>query len=105
MYLFKDIRYELSGHEIEKITNLGQTTTMLGLLKYPDDFSKSKGLNQSWYKDTLAVVAAQNVGWNIRRQYIINDNVDPKGSFSFKIPSDFVRTMIRYYMDLNKLSF
>ena len=86
MYLFKDIRYELSGHEIEKITNLGQTTTMLGLLKFPDDFSKSKGLNQSWYKDTLAVVAAQNVGWNIRRQYIINDNVDPKGSFSFKIP-------------------
>ena len=38
MYLFKDIRYELSGHEIEKMTNLGQATTMLGLLKYPDDF-------------------------------------------------------------------
>ena len=31
MYLFKDIRYELSGNEIEKITNLGQATTMLGL--------------------------------------------------------------------------
>ena len=49
MYLFKDIRYQLSGHEIEKITNLGQTTMLLGLLKYPDDFSKSKGLNQTWY--------------------------------------------------------
>ena len=59
---------------------------MLGLLKYPDDFSKSKGLNQSWYKDTLAEATAQNVGWNIRRKYIINDNVNPKGSFSFKIP-------------------
>ena len=54
MYLFKDIRYELSGHEIEKIMNPGQATTMLGLLKYPNDFSKSKVLNQSWYKDTLA---------------------------------------------------
>ena len=66
--------------------NPGQATTMLGLLKYPDDFSKSKGLNQSWYKDTLAEATAQNVGWNIRRKYIINDNVNPKGSFSFKIP-------------------
>ena len=59
---------------------------MLGLLKYPDDFSKSKGLNQSWYKDTLPRAVAQNTGWNIRRQHIISDNVDPKGSFSFKIP-------------------
>ena len=86
MYLFKDIRYDLSNHEIEKIMNLGQATTMLGLLKYPDDFSKSKGLNQSWYKDTLAEATTQNVGWNIRRKYIINDNVDPKDSFSFRIP-------------------
>ena len=86
MYLFKDIRYKLSGHEIEKTTNLGQTTTMSGLLKYPDDFSKSKGLNQSWYKDTKADAVAQNVGWNLRRLYIINNDVNPKGSFSFKIP-------------------
>ena len=86
MYLFKDIRYELSGNEIEKITNLGQTTTMLGLLKYPDDFSKSKGLNQSWYKDTKAEAVAQNIGWNLRRLYIINNDVNPKGSFSFRIP-------------------
>ena len=86
MYLFKGIWYELSGHEIEKIMNPSQATTMLGLLKYPDDFSKSNGLNELWYKDTLAEATAQNVGWNIRRKYIINDNVNPKGSFSFKIP-------------------
>ena len=86
MYLFKDIRYELSGNEIEKITNLGQATTMLGLLKYPDDFSKSKGLNQAWSKDTLREATAQNTGWNVKRKYIINDDVVPKGSFSFKIP-------------------
>ena len=52
MHLFKRIRYDLSGQEIENIMNVGQATTMLGLLKYPDDFSTSKGLNQLWSKDT-----------------------------------------------------
>ena len=85
MYLFRDIRYELLGQEIEKINYVGQATTMLGLLKYPDDFSKSKGLNQLWYKDTTTQAQAQNVGWNVRKLYIIN-NSDPKRSFSFRIP-------------------
>ena len=39
MHLFKNIRYELSGQEIENMMNVGQATTMLGLLRYPDDFS------------------------------------------------------------------
>ena len=85
MYLFKDILYELSGQEIEKISHLGLATTMFGLLKYTDDFSKSKGLNQLWYKDTKAEAVVQNVGWNLRKKYIV-DSPDPKGSFSFKIP-------------------
>ena len=38
MYLFRDIRYKLWGQEIEKINYVGQATTMLGLLKYPDEF-------------------------------------------------------------------
>ena len=49
MHLFKRIRYDLSGQEIEILVHPGQATTMLDLLKYPDDFSKSKGLNQLWY--------------------------------------------------------
>ena len=85
MHLFKRIRYDLSGQEIENIMNVGQATTMLGLLKYPDDFSKSKGLNQLWFKDTTAVADDHNTGFSIRRNYIIV-NADPKGSFSFKIP-------------------
>ena len=85
MYLFKRIRYDLSGQEIENIMNVGQATTMLGLLKYPDDFSKSKELNQLWYKDTTDAAAEANTGWNIRRQYIVV-NSNPRGSFSFKIP-------------------
>ena len=58
---------------------------MLGLLKYPDDFSKSKGLKQLWYKDTTTQANAQNVGWNIRRLYVIK-NSNPKGTSSFRVP-------------------
>ena len=85
MHLFKSIRYDLSGQEIEAIVHPGQATTMLGLLKYPDDFSKSKGSNQLWYKDTTALAENNNNGIIIRRDYIIK-NANPKGSFSFKIP-------------------
>ena len=86
MHLFKRIRYDLSGQEMETIVNVGQATTMLGLLKYPDDFSKSKGLNQLWYKDTTdTAVLADIVGFKIRHNYIIT-NSQPRGSFSFRIP-------------------
>ena len=80
MHLFKSIRYELSGQEIEKIMHPGQATTMLGLLKYLDDFSRSKGFNQLWFKDTLTTAEEDNTGWNARKLYIIN-NSNPKGRF------------------------
>ena len=67
MHLFKRIQYDLSGQEIESLVHPGQATTMLGLLKYPDDFSKSKGLNQLWYKDTTNVADNNNVGFEFRR--------------------------------------
>ena len=85
MHLFKRIRYDLSGQEIENIMNVGQATTMLGLLKYPDDFSKSKGLNQLWYKDTTPLADDNNTGFSVRRFYIIV-NSNQKGTFSFRIP-------------------
>ena len=95
MHLFKRIPYDLSGQEIENIMNVGQATTMVGLLKYPDDFSKSKGLNQLWYKDTTnaavldPVNANFNVGFKIRHDYIISKS-QPKGSFSFRIPLKYI---------------
>jgi len=48
MYLFSNISYRLSNQEIESIHHPGQAPTMLVLLKYSDDFSKSQGLNQLW---------------------------------------------------------
>ena len=86
MHLFKRIWYDLSGQEIKSMAHPGQATTML---KYPDDFSKSKGINQLWYKDTTpeAVLAGANtnVGFKIRKEYIIKSS-NPNGTFSFRIP-------------------
>ena len=86
MHLFSNIKYQLSGQEVESLFHPGQGTTMLGLLKYPDDFSKSQGLNQLWYKDTAYRASmANNTGFNIRHSYII-DSPEPMGTFSFRVP-------------------
>ena len=90
MYLFSDVRYHLASHEIEVLQNPGHATTMLGMLKYPDDFNKSQGLNQLWLPDTPiddnnVADKVDNKGFKSRFEYIIT-KVDPAGSFSFKIP-------------------
>ena len=89
MYLFSDVRYHLASHEIEVLQNPGHATTMLGLLKYPDDFNKSQGLNQVWAPDTdVGTPVAGNLGFKMRRDYIINmvNGAANKGKFNFKIP-------------------
>ena len=89
MYLFSDVRYHLASHEIEVLQNPGHATTMLGLLKYPDDFTKSQGLNQVWAPDTDEGTAINNnKGFKLRRDYIINmvEGAGNKGKFNFKIP-------------------
>ena len=90
MYLFSDVRYHLASHEIEVLQNPGQATTMLGLLKYPDDFNKSQGLNQAWAKDTGdgTPLIETNEGFKLRQNYIINmpEGANNRGKFNFKIP-------------------
>ena len=90
MYLFSDVRYHLASHEIEVLQNPGYATSILGMLKYPDDFNKSHGLNQCWAPDTPIAdnnVAnkANNDGFKKRFKYIIEEPATP-GTFSFKIP-------------------
>ena len=90
MYLFSDVRYHLASHEIEVLQNPGHATTILGMLKFPDDFSKSQGLNQCWIKDTGEGNTAvggdnPNDGFKLRRNYIINMPAS-RGHFCFKIP-------------------
>ena len=101
MHLFKRIRYDLSGQEIENLVHPGQATTMLGLLKYADDFSKSKGLNQLWYKDTntnATIGDGGNAGFSVRRHYIFSSNT--VGSFSFRIP---LKHIFGFCEDYNKI--
>ena len=59
---------------------------MLGLLKYPDDFSKAQGLNQLRYKETATnAVKADNNGFAARHAYLIQSPT-VKGTFSCRIP-------------------
>ena len=59
---------------------------MLGLIQYPDDFSKAQGLNQLLYKDTATTaVKADNNGFAVRHAYLIQSPT-VKGTFSFRIP-------------------
>ena len=92
MYLFSDVRYHLASHEIEVLQNPGHATTILGMLKYPDDFTKSQGLNQLWFPDeSMGTVENRkdnnnyNKGFDIRHKYIIKSPTN-NGKFSFKIP-------------------
>ena len=100
MYLFKNFKYQLSGQDIETVLYRGQDTTMMGLLKYPDDFSKSQGINQLWYKDTTTVPdLARNTGFNVRKLYLV-DSPDPKATFSFRVP---LKHIFGFCEDYNKI--
>ena len=72
MHLFSRSEYHLSNQLIESLNYPGQATTMLGLLKYTDDFSKAQGHNKLWYKDTATTAAkADNNGFAARQAYLI----------------------------------
>ena len=82
---------------IESLNYPGQATTILGLLKYPDDFSKAQGLNQLWYKDTSATAAkADNNGFAARHAYLIQSPT-VKGTFSFRITLKHIVGFCEHY--------
>ena len=84
MHLFSRIEYHFPNQLIE-LNYPGQATTMLGVLKYPDEFSKARGLNQLWYKDTATTAAkADNNGFAARHAYLIQSPT-VKGTFFLKI--------------------
>src|SRR5688572_6856670 len=87
MHLFSQIGYSLSNQDMVTIYHPGQATTMLGLLKYPNDFALAQGLNQLWCKDNSATAAlgAANLGFDIRQAYLIR-KPDTNGTFSFIVP-------------------
>jgi hypothetical protein len=106
MYLFSEIKYEIGGKLMERITDPGQTTSMIGYLTQPDDYSTSSGLKSCWSKDTTnnasssefdALAAAgdipaknaqYNQGFAARKGLLMSTN--PRGNFSFVIPFDHI---------------
>jgi hypothetical protein len=115
MYLFTGIKYELNGSTIESINYPGQTTSMLGYLSYPDDFSASTGLSCCWFKDTSdnansseysasqAAPAAgyipaknpyYNKGFAVRKGFLFSS--DPLGCFEFHIPLSHIFGFAEY---------
>src|SRR5678815_4515200 len=94
MHLFSQIGYSLSNQDMETIYHPGQATTMLGLLKYPNDFALAQGLNQLWCKDTHAdAVIASSVKRTLFGARRLKER--SVSSFLLAIFSDFARIMIK----------
>ena len=93
MYLFDNIKYELSSTEIESVYQPGQATTMFGLLTKNNAYNEGGGLNSLWLPDDDDGTAkADNNGWDTRRKLLFLNNVlegeaeDPNaGSFRFSV--------------------
>jgi hypothetical protein len=86
MYLFSQVSYLLSNKEIEAVFHPGHARTMLGMLKYTDDFSKAHGLNELWCKDTSAVAGlANNAGFATRQSHIIQKPLTKGRAFSVSV--------------------
>ena len=72
LHLFSRIEYHLSNQLMESLNYLGETTAMLVLLKYTDDFSKAQGLNQLSYKNTATSAAkGDNNEFAARHAYLM----------------------------------
>ena len=93
MFLFDNIKYELSSTQIESVYQPGQATTMFGLLTKTKSYSEGVGLNSCWDPDDDDGTAKDdNTGWEARRKILFANNVmatgveDPNsGSFRFSI--------------------
>ena len=102
MFLFSNIRYELSGHEIESVNYPGQATTIKGLLKYSEDYTTSQGMNHCWMKASSDIAdQATNAGFKARQNYIIKGPT-PNGSFSFVIP---LKHIFGFAEDYDKITY
>ncbi|XP_047127632.1 uncharacterized protein LOC105843891 [Hydra vulgaris] len=78
--------YELSDKSLEEVNNLGKATTMIGMLKYSDDFQKSTGSAQLWFKDTTSTSVATDSLEFAARQIKVIQKPATKDTFSFCIP-------------------
>ena len=91
MFLFDNIKYELSSVEIDSVYLPGQATTMFGLLTKNQNYVDGGGLNSCWQPDAnKGEAAATNAGYEARRNFLFLNNrleaEDPEsGKFRFSI--------------------
>ena len=95
MYLFDNIKYELSGQEIESLYHPGHATTILGMAKYYSNKS-----NLGWILDTSTEDADTNLGFKERRTSLMS--ADPIGSFRFAIDLEHI---FGFCEDYNKVMY
>lgn len=87
LHCFSNIRYHLSGSEIESLYEPGFATTLLGLARVSQ---KGPGLISCWYPDEVnGTTATTEPGFVKRHDYIIKQS-DPKGTFRFIIPLEHI---------------
>ncbi|XP_065642777.1 uncharacterized protein LOC136074391 [Hydra vulgaris] len=102
MHLFSQISYQLSNQNLKTINHPGIAATMLGMLKYPNDFQLAQGLHELWYKDTATTaVLADNLGFALRQAYI-TQKPTTKGIFLICIP---LRHIFGFCDDYDKVIF
>ncbi|XP_065664868.1 uncharacterized protein LOC136086527 [Hydra vulgaris] len=100
LHLFERIEYRFYDSVVESVNYPGIATTMLGMLKYPNDFQQSKAMNQLWYKDNITTAdLVNNTGFSARQQFIIQKPTT-KGSFEFSIP---LRHIFEFCDDYDKV--
>ena len=94
LHLLDNIKYELSGTEIETLYHPAQAMIMLGLLKNSRSYNSGGGLNAWWVMDEGpgTAVLADNPGYKRRQKFLLNmlgAGVDPNsGSFRVGIRLD-----------------
>ena len=92
MYLFRDIKYTIDDVEIESFTNVGIATLMKGLITKSSAFS---GLEKGWRTDDdRGYAESSNDGYMERGRFLLDmyasTDDDSVGTFSFRIPLDFI---------------
>ena len=87
MHLFSRIEYHLSNQLIELLNYPGQATTMLGLLKYPDDFSRLRVSISCGIKTQQQLQQKPTTKDLLQGMHISSSHQPSKGRlFSFRIP-------------------
>ena len=83
MHLFSNVKYEIGGQEIESVNNPGVAGVIMGLAKFPFEYSLGTGMLQCWSPETSESTLMERA-FARRREYIIG-KPEKAGQFSFII--------------------